>query len=192
MKEEGGVEGISDGELIAKVKAGELGSFNDLVRRYQKRIYSLALKMTRNHDIADEVVQVAFVKAYRSIHRFKEGSPFYPWIYRIAVNICMTHFKRAKSLVPLPENQEIPFTARTENPHTNPERSLEEGESMKRLEFAIDSLPADWKTVLILRAQENLSYEEISKVLKIPIGTVMSRLSRARERLKEMLSKFEI
>ncbi|MCH7760822.1 sigma-70 family RNA polymerase sigma factor [candidate division TA06 bacterium] len=189
MKEEGEIEQTSDGELISRVKAGDMGGFDELVRRYQKKIYYLALKMVRDHDLADEVVQDAFVKAYHAMNKFKEGYPFYPWIYRIAVNICMNHLKQSKRQIRLSDEREIREPVGRENPHSNPEKSLMEVEKMKRLENAIDALPPKWKAVLVLRAHEDLSYEEISKVLRIPKGTVMSRLNRARERLKEVLEK---
>jgi RNA polymerase sigma-70 factor (ECF subfamily) len=191
MKEETGREEISEKELISGVKAGKMGDFDELVRRYQKRIYYIALKLVRDHDIADEVVQIAFVKAFKAFNKFKEGHPFYPWIYRITINTCMNHLKHSQRQVRLPEEREIPIGTASNNPHSNPERFMEESEKMKRLELAIDSLPSKWKAVLVLRSHENLSYDEISKVLQIPKGTVMSRLNRARERLKEILDKYE-
>ena len=185
--EDEGREEVSDQELISKVKAGEMAAFDELMRRYQKRVYFLALKMVRDHDSADDAVQDAFVKAYYGINRFKEDRPFYPWIYRIAMNVCINQLNRRKRQVRFPGDIEMPAGLASESAYSNPEKSLAEDETRARLLRALDSLPPLQKAVLVLRAQENLSYEEISSMLKIPKGTVMSRLSRARDKLKEAL-----
>ncbi len=187
-----GREEVSDGELIGKVKAGEMGAFDELMRRYQKRVYFLAFKMVGDHDSADDVVQDAFVKAYYGMNRFKEGRPFYPWIYRIAMNLCINHLNQRRRQIRFPGDREIPGEIPSQSVHSNPEKTLEGEETRVRLENAVESLPPQQKAVLVLRAQENLSYDEIAKVLKIPKGTVMSRLSRARDKLKDVLGESEL
>ena len=96
------------------------------------------------------------------------------------MNTCLNHLKHSKRQVPLPEERELAEDARSGNPHNNPETSLEESQKMKKLEIAIDTLPPKWKAVLVLRAHENLSYDEISNVLKIPKGTQSGSLLRMR------------
>ncbi len=189
MRGEKGTEQVPDGELISRVKAGEMGAFDQLMRRYQQRIYYLALRMVGDHDSADDVVQEAFVRAYYGISKFKAGRPFYPWIYRIAMNLCINYLNQRTRQVRFPGDRELPREIPSQDVLSNPEKTVEGQETKERLEGAIDSLPPPQKAVLVLRTQENLSYEEISKVLRIPKGTVMSRLSRARDKLKEILER---
>lgn len=177
----------TDSLLIVNAKKGDTSAYDLLVRRYQKRVYALILRMTRDLDPTDDLAQEAFVKAYFALSRFKEGHDFYPWICRIAMNLTLNYLAKQRRRAP-EEEIEDRETVRAEE--GNPLRSLESAELRGKVESAIAALPLDQKSVFLLRVTEGFSYEEISRVLSIPKGTVMSRLNRARERLKKMLQHY--
>jgi len=177
----------NDVELVIKTRAGDQSAFAELVRRYQKIVYRIVARIVRDPDDADEVAQITFVKAYRSLHRFREDLIFHPWLYRIAVNASLTHLERRKrekkiEISQVPEGA-LPHPAHYESPLEETGRK----ELLARVEAALESIPAEQKLVFLLRVVEGLSYEEIAQTLEIPKGTVMSRLSRAREALRDRL-----
>jgi len=176
-----------DERLIAKAQEGDLYSFDLLVKKYQKKIYALAYRMVKNHDAADDMAQETFINAYSSIKSFKLGYSFYTWLYRICVNLSINYLKRQKFVISESQFEEevSPLEKKTES--EDPLNLLVQKEQEKKIEQAIDSLPPKYKTVFVLRVYEDLSYEEIAQTLKISLGTVMSRLFRARERLQELL-----
>jgi len=176
-----------DKGLIAKAQEGDLYSFDLLVKKYQKKIYFLAYRMVKNHDVADDMAQETFINAYSSIKSFKLGYSFYTWLYRICVNLSINYLKRQKFVISESQFEEevSPLEKKTES--EDPLNLLVQKEQGKKIEQAIDSLPPKYKTVFVLRVYEDLSYEEIAQTLKISLGTVMSRLFRARERLQELL-----
>jgi RNA polymerase sigma-70 factor (ECF subfamily) len=174
-------------ELIENAQKGDSKAFDELVKKYQKRIYFLAKRFVKSHDLADEIAQESFVKAYFSLKQFKLGMQFYSWVYRICVNLALDHLRKEKFFVY--ENKEDKETDILENipSSNNPLSELLNEELNKKIEEAIEKLPTEFKTVFILRVYDELSYEEIAKVLKITKGTVMSRLFRAREKLRRIL-----
>ena len=176
-----------DKGLIAKAQEGDLYSFDLLVKKYQKKIYFLAYRMVKNHDVADDMAQETFINAYSSIKSFKLGYSFYTWLYRICVNLSINYLKRQKFVISESQFEEevSPLEKKTES--EDPLNLLVQKEQGKKIEQAIDSLPPKYKTVFVLRVYEDLSYEEIAQALNISLGTVMSRLFRARERLQELL-----
>ncbi len=156
--------------------------------RYNRAVYRLAYSIVRSHADASDISQETFIRAYRAISRFDEQYRFYTWLHRICVNLCLNHLKRVQhqKLVPLPgtdtegEWQDLP------DPGTSPS----DMEIRRDLDQALRKLPSDQRAVFVLRVKEELSYNEIAKMLGIPVGTVMSRLSRARLRLKELLKDY--
>ncbi|OYD15664.1 hypothetical protein CH330_04985 [candidate division WOR-3 bacterium JGI_Cruoil_03_51_56] len=178
----------SDVELIRRVKSGDTRAFDELMRRYAGSIYRLVYSLARNHMDADDLSQETFIRAYRAIGRYDEQYRFYTWLHRIAVNLCINHLKRKRRvrLVPLPgseiggEWQDI----------ADPKSGAEVSELQRDLDRALCKLPVDQRAVIVLRVKEEMSYSEISDVLKIPVGTVMSRLSRARSRLRRLLKEY--
>ncbi|MBU1319480.1 MAG: sigma-70 family RNA polymerase sigma factor [candidate division Zixibacteria bacterium] len=175
--------------LVRKAKRGDHDAFSRLVRLNQKRIYRLVYRFCRDHDTADELAQETFVKAYMSLDTFREEYRFSSWIGTIATNLAFNHLKRQKrqvSIVDYPIEEIIADP----NPGADPSRSLTDREMMDRLEEEVEKLPPEYKTVFILRVNEELSYEEIAKRLGIEMGTVMSRLFRARSRLKKALEDY--
>lgn len=176
-----------DEKVIAKAQEGDLFSFDHLVKKYQKKMYTLAYRMVKNHDAADDIAQETFINAYSSIKSFKLGYSFYTWLYRICMNLSINYLKRQKFVIPESQFEEevSPLEKKTES--EDPLSLLVQKEQERKIEQAIDSLPPKYKAVFILKVYEDLSYEEIAQTLKISLGTVMSRLFRARERLQELL-----
>jgi RNA polymerase sigma-70 factor (ECF subfamily) len=176
-----------DQTLIAKAQQGDLHSFDLLVRSYQRRVYSLAYRMVKNHDAADDVAQDTFIKAYSSIESFKLGRPFFTWLYRICMNLSINYLKRQKFMISESQFEEETSPLERETADGDPLSLLVKREQERRIEHAISVLPPKYKGVFVLRVYEDLSYEEIAQTLKISLGTVMSRLFRARERLQKLL-----
>ncbi len=180
-----------DWDLVRRTRAGDREAFRELVERYQRRIAALAIGMLRSREDALDVVQETFTKAYQNLDRFKGDASFYTWLYRIAFNVCVDHQRRdgklpqlslddaADDAPPLP----TPETARTDEPVAR----AESAEIGRRMREAIAELTPDHRAVILLRELEGLSYEEISRVLECPKGTVMSRLHYARRQLQARL-----
>ena len=185
-------------DLVLRAREGDRDAFAQIVRSYQRRIYAVAMRMTRRHEVADDITQDTFVRAYRSLRRFEAGRPLRPWLTRIAVNLAINYLngvaRRERPLVEDgppegPEGQERSFrTMREGSLDSNPERALESEELASDLARAVARLPVEQRTVFLLKVVEEMRYEEIARHLGISEGTVMSRLSRARGRLKAMLS----
>jgi len=175
--------------LIRKAKEGDRSAFSTLVRLHQKRIYRLVYRFCRDHDTADELAQETFVKAYMALDSFREEYRFSGWISTIATNLALNHIRRHKRQVST-EDYPLEEIIADSNPGTNPDQALANKEVMLRLEEEVDKLPPDYKAVFVLRMHEDLSYEEIARKLGIEMGTVMSRLFRARSRLKKALEEY--
>jgi RNA polymerase sigma-70 factor (ECF subfamily) len=172
---------------VAAAQEGDHRAFAEIVRRYQRPIYRLAYAMTRNASDADDAAQETFVRAYQAIGRFRVGEPLYPWLSRIAVNLVYSLFRRRRRRpeTPLEPLLEAGRQWATED---DPVEESATREHHRRLEEAFAELKAEHRSVLVLRVVEGLSYDDIAKSLGVPIGTVMSRLSRARQELKNRLA----
>lgn len=175
-------------ELIQKAKQGNLYFFEKLVKKYQKKIYGLAFRMTKDHDSADDLAQETFVKAFTSIRSFKEEHNFYPWIFRICMNLSINYLKRKRFMVS--ESELLPRKLEEKEGTSDPMSELMKDELLDKINSSIDKLPPPFKAVFILKVYEELSYEEIAKTLNTSVGTVMSRLFRARERLQKLLKDY--
>jgi RNA polymerase sigma-70 factor, ECF subfamily len=177
-----------DAVLVRKAQQGDMDAYESLVRRYQQQVYAVCRRLTGAHQSADDLAQETFIKAYYALDRFDAQWPLYPWLRRIALNAGLNYLKARKRERPLLEGtlgaQRTPFSA----PADNPEERLERAEFEARFERAVASLAADQRSVFVLRFHESMSYEEISRTLDLPIGTVMSRLNRARQKLKSLLT----
>ncbi len=174
-----------DAELVAKSKTGDTRAFGELVRRYQKPVFRIVLRMVHSQDDADDLTQDTFVRAHRGLKTFKEEFDFHPWLYRIAVNLAINFINRRKRQAAA-DIDEVPELDLKNGPEPeSPLQSASRGELLHRLERALDRLPEDQRTVFLLRVQEGLSYEEIAKSMGTPKGTVMSRLARARMALRK-------
>ena len=180
------VMGPDESFLIARARRGDEGAFEEIVRLYQRRVYGVALRIVRAHDVADDVTQEAFLRAWRSLERFELGRPFGPWVCRIAANLAVNHVRSPRAREKgLPEEH-----GETRASEPGPLGALLDAEGARVLEAAMGRLPKEQRAVLVLRAVEELSYAEIAETLQISPGTVMSRLFRARERLGEALRPY--
>ena len=189
--------GEFDRDLVLRARDGDRDAFAEIVRSYQRRIYAVAMRMTRRHEVADDITQDTFVRAYRNLGRFDIGRPLRPWLTRIAVNLAINYLNGvAKREQPLytedapggPGRRGETRASRPERIDANPERALASEELALDLERAVALLSLEQRTVFLLKVIEEMRYEEIAKLLGISEGTVMSRLSRARGRLKGMLA----
>ena len=176
----------SEGDLLDKARGGNLFAFEEIVRRYQRRVYATAYRIVRRHEVADDVAQEAFIRAYRSLDRFDPGRPFGPWICRIAANLAVNHVRSPEAREDaLPDGH-----AEMPSPAAGPLQGVLDAEARAMLDQALERLPAAQRAVFCLRVFEELSYREIAESLGISLGTVMSRLSRAREKLREALTPY--
>ena len=180
----------SEEKLIAKAKRGDIYSFERLVEKNQKKIYYLALRMTKSHDAADDLAQESFIKAYYSLSSFKEGYSFSAWVYRICMNLTLNYLKRQRFSIPENQLGNGSLAALREKESCDFSNQLARRELREKIEQEIEKLPPDFKAVFILRIYEDLSYEQIAQTLRLSKGTVMSRLFRARERLQKGLKGY--
>jgi len=175
-----------EADLLAQARGGSLLAFEEIVKRYERRVYGIALRIVRRHEVADDVAQEAFMRAHQALSTFDLARPFGPWICRIAANLAINHVRS-------PEAREEPLPEGHAEPPSPGRGALDlvlEREAQDVLERALLGLPAEQRAVFALRTFEELSYREIADALGISMGTVMSRLSRARERLREALAPY--
>lgn len=184
----------SDAALVGAVLKGDQTSYRVIVDRYQGRVYAVIYGMVRNQEDARDLPQETFVRAYQNLSRFRVESGFYTWLYRIAMNTTIDHLRRQKKRAH--EAFEDGVATRetggvmSDGVHMDgPGKSLERKRLHARLLAALDELPEDQRQVIVLREVDGLSYKEISEVLEIPEGTVMSRLFYARKKLQHALSE---
>jgi len=184
-------KGATDQELVERVKCGDKTAFDLLVLKYQQRIINLVSRFVRNQSDAQDVTQEAFIKAYRALPNFRGESAFYTWMYRIAVNTAKNHLA-VQSRRPVAVEQDITEIEQIEGntalkDYATPEHMLLRDEIQETVIKAIESLPADLKMAITLREFEGLSYEDIATAMDCPIGTVRSRIFRARETINNQL-----
>jgi len=183
-----------DRELVEKAKAGELRAFEELVNRYERKVYNIAYRITKNREEAEEVLQETFLSVYKSLKRFKGKSAFSTWLYRIAVNAALMRMRKKRvETVSLDEplisdngdhlRREIPDWS-------TPEDEIEKKRLMQVISEAIDSLPDGYKTVVLLRDGEGLSNSEVAHILKTSVPSVKAKLHRARMHLRSRLSDY--
>ena len=191
--------GPSDLEAVSRAAEGDHEAFRVLVERYQDRAYGLALRVMRDEEQARDVVQEAFLKAYRSLDRFEARSSFYTWFYRVVMNLCIDAKRRQPSgrMVEWDEARALEAPVGTGLDAVDPARQqasgpagdLERAELRETIRRAIEELPDDARQTLLLREVDGLSYSEIAESLGVPKGTVMSRLHHARRRLRALLAE---
>jgi RNA polymerase sigma-70 factor (ECF subfamily) len=180
-----------DQALVERVQRGDKAAFDVLVLKYQNKIIQLINRYVRDPDEAMDVAQEAFLKAYRAIERFRGDSAFYTWIYRIAINTAKNHLVATSRRPPgddidAQEAEQYEGAAGLKE-YDTPERLILKDEIQATIARAIDSLPDDLKTAITLRELEGMSYEEIAQTMECPIGTVRSRIFRARDAIDNML-----
>jgi RNA polymerase sigma-70 factor, ECF subfamily len=180
-----------DQELVNLTLKGDERAFEKLVEKYKKRVYYLAYRMTRDHDSADELAQESFVKAYQALGNFKTGYNFYTWIYRICVNLSINFIKHEKRTVSADLLREMDLLPEGISELDQLERMIA-SEQATLARRVLDSLPPEQRVAFVLKTYDNMSYEQMSDVMQCSIGTVMSRLFRARQKLRKALKAAEI
>lgn len=178
--------------LVERCVRGDNEAFNELIRRFEKQVYSLAYRLTGNHDDAEDVASEAFVRAYNAIRRFRGASALSTWLYRIVTNVYLDERKRraAHPQSSLEEYLDVPdgqVKRQIEDSSPGPEEIAELAERSSVLQAAINSLPDFQKTMIVLFHIQELPYDEIAQILNMPVGTVKSRLNRARRALRDKL-----
>jgi len=183
----------SEKSLINLVKKGDKKAYEVLVLQYQDRLVFSVYKFLKDFELAQDIAQEAFVKAFKNIEKFRGDSSFYTWIYRIAINTAknLLSSKARSSEVYDDEIMELKLSESAVTTE-NPENILEAEELRSKMMDAIQSLPDDIRTTLSLREFDGLSYEEIAKVQNCPIGTVRSRIHKGREILDKTFSKYNM
>lgn len=178
--------GQDESGLLVRACGGDVVAFEEVVRRYQRRVYGVALRIVRRHDVADDVTQDTFLRAHQALSTFDISRPFGPWVCRIAANLAINHVRSPEAREEgLPEGHD-----ETPSSQEGPLGGVLEREAHDQLKEAMASLSAEQRAVFVLRAVEGLSYKEIAQALGISAGTVMSRLFRARERLVAALGPY--
>jgi RNA polymerase sigma-70 factor, ECF subfamily len=181
-----------DSVLVRDFKNGDIEAYNALVKKYGPRLYYVIFGMTRDHKSSDDLLQETFIKLYYSIHTFKEQFPFYPWLYRIAVNLTINHLKKHSMKAYSLEGDEIQLDSRMKGSalspdFCNPEQVLENKELFEEVTRSLRKLSPALRAVFALRIFDGRTYNEIAQILNCNLGTVMSRLNRAREKMKKSL-----
>ena len=180
-----------DQTLVEQVQRGDKQAFDVLVLKYQNKIIQLVNRYVRDSDEARDVAQEAFIKAYRAIGRFRGESAFYTWLYRIAINTTKNYLVASGRRPPRSDidaqDAEQYEGASGLKEYATPERLLQKDEIQSAIAEAIDDLPDDLRTAITLRELEGLSYEEIAQTMDCPIGTVRSRIFRARDAIDKRL-----
>jgi RNA polymerase sigma-70 factor, ECF subfamily len=178
---------VSDRELVAIAVNGFDGSFEELVRRYQRPISAYVYRMVGNYESALDLTQEIFIKVYNSLNRYRAEFKFSTWIYKIAHNAAVDHLRRSATreqpLVVGPEGDS--FDLPLESARLSPEQESERKERRGEIEAVVRALPANYRELIILRHSQDLSYEEIVDVTGLPLGTVKNRLFRAREMMRQ-------
>ena len=182
-----------DAQLISQALAGQTAAFGHLVEKYQDRLYNTLVHVAGNAEDAKDVVQEAFVQAFLKLESFQGASAFYTWLYRIAFNVAATH-RRRRGAMRTAEQAAIndgQLRGSEGSPQTAdaPSDRLERDERCRQVRYAISQLPEEYRVVLVLREMEGYCYESIAEVLDLPVGTVRSRLHRARLQLREQLKE---
>ncbi|NIL96199.1 MAG: sigma-70 family RNA polymerase sigma factor [Planctomycetales bacterium] len=178
-----------DAQLIEATLAGQATAFGQLVTRYQDRVYHAVVQVTGSTEDARDVVQDAFVQAFVKLKTFRGSSAFYTWLYRIAINLAISHCRRRRNPTVSIERSREATGSEPADPHDGPTAVLEQNDRVTQVQQALASLSDEHRTILVLREMEDCSYETIADMLDLPIGTVRSRLHRARLQLKDELRK---
>jgi RNA polymerase sigma factor (sigma-70 family) len=182
-------------ELVRRAQGGDLGAYDELVRRYQERIYATVYHMTSNHEDANDLAQDSFIKAFQALKSFKGGSSFYTWLYRIAVNKTINFLKQRKNRTHMSLN-DLDFNTEN-NPDLvalisdkTPRRDAGLKELQEKLNAALLKLSEPHRLVVVLHDVQGMSHEQVAEVMDCNIGTVRSRLFYARQQLQSLLTDY--
>ena len=182
-----------DSRLIADCLRGNTSAFGLLVRRYQDRLFNTVYRLVGNAEDAQDVVQEAFLSAYQSLESFKGDALFFTWLYRIAVNTAISLKRKQRVVLRLDggRNGDAGFEPLDPSDQSQPGHALEQAEQGSRVQRALGRLSSEHRAVLVMKDMEGQKYEAMAEVLAVPIGTIRSRLHRARLELRELLEQEE-
>ncbi|WP_051533720.1 sigma-70 family RNA polymerase sigma factor [Desulfitibacter alkalitolerans] len=184
------MERLADEFLVSKTLQGDKNAFCELIRRYEKQIYSLAYRLTNNLEDAQDLAQEAFSKIYLVLEKYDPGRPFFPWMYKVANNVIYSHLRSQRN-----KHQEISldkvidFSPLIPNRDTHPEEYSTSRETQRLVQQAIAELPEKYRVPLVLKYLEDLSYKSIGEILDLPVTTIETRLYRGKILLQKRLNK---
>lgn len=187
------MEKINENNLLQKARNGDVGAFEELTTEYYSKVYSICYRMLNNTEDAYEQAQETFIKAFKYIKDFKGNCAISTWLYRIATNVCLDFIRKHKNkkVISIEQNTfedlQLKDSLVSENP--GPEKVAETNAQKQAIKEALDKMNEKNRLVIILRDFMGLSYDEISDTMKVPVGTVKSRINRARNELRELLCK---
>jgi len=188
---------VSEKELVERVQRGDLSAFEELIRPYEKKVFNLAYRMCGSVEDAKDLAQEAIVRAFSGLSSFRGDASFSTWLYRIASNACLDELRRRKRQ-PADYLDEPVITVDGEirrqvaDPSQNPLEVVERSELQQIIQDSLTSLPEEYRVVVVLREIQGFSYQEIAEILNCSLGTVKSRLNRARKALKEKFTVLEL
>lgn len=184
MKEE-------DIQLVARARTGDERAFKALLEKYERAVFTICLRMVRNREEATDLAQESFIKTFSSLDRYNPAYAFSSWLFKITSNLCIDHLRKRRistfAMDEPVEGEKGEFTRQYVAPDPTPDETFSRNEKMQKLDAGIAALPEHYRIMLVLRHQEDMSYEEIAESLAIPLGTVKARIHRAREMLRAIL-----
>ncbi|MCH8567514.1 MAG: sigma-70 family RNA polymerase sigma factor [Balneolales bacterium] len=182
----------SDEQLMQLFQSGREDAYTELCNRYRNRLYHFMLRFTHNHEDTEDLIQETFLRVYRSRNAYREVARFSTWLYTIASNLMRTEFKKKSRMqtfsISEPTTEESGYVYDLPDPALNPAENTQTELMLSLLRRAVSELPEDYKLLIQLREYRDLTYEEISVAVNLPMGTVKSRLNRGRAKLQETLS----
>lgn len=176
-------------DLVQRAQAGDTGAFGELVKAHQDFAYHVALRVVDHSQDAEDVVQEAFLKAWKSLAGFRADARFRTWLYRIVINLCYNRLPKSRRELALLDAPNGRHTVPDRAVHHDPAAYLEGKQGMEFLQEQIESLPGQYQVLLLLRHQQGCSYAEIAEIMEIPLGTVKTGIFRARQQLKLALAR---
>lgn len=183
---------ISEKELLLKAKEGNEDAFEEIIKLYQQKVCNTIFYMVKNENVVEDLAQEVFIKVYKNISKFNEESSLYTWIYKITMNTCIDQIKKEKKITCIStyiETEDGDLEMQLEDEKQRVDEILESKIRRESLLRAIKSLPAEQRALIVLRDIRQFKYMEIAEILKLNLGTVKSKISRARQALKERLEK---
>lgn len=180
---------VDEQKLLQRAGKGDAQAFNALMSQQEGRMYAVALRMCGNHEDAQDCMQEAMLRIFRAISSFKGQSTFSTWVYRITMNTCLDELRRAKRRKATSLDERLEAGWSPVDTGDSPERHALRSEQRRAIDRAIRLLPEDMRSAIVLRDIQGMSYEEIAEILSANVGTIKSRISRGRSRLREILSE---
>lgn len=181
------MDGLTDEVLVQLCLNGDRTAFAEIVRRYQKQVFSLTYRLTNNAEDAQDLAQEAFLKIFQVLHKYDGQRPFFPWMYKVATNVCYT-LLRKKPQQDVPLEKVIEFAPLVPDSESQPEDYTEVREVQRLVQQAIAELPDNYRVPLVLRYLEEMTYQQIADTMDLPVSTIETRLFRGKALLQKRLT----